>query len=304
MRYATKTSATILTLGLLTLAVLPLAATDDRVETLAKNSDPSPWTETGNDIFFDGGRVGIGTSTPSNKLTVENGELTVIDTNKIATLRSTGRSAFLAIENANGGANSLGRFTDGAEDYFWIDSASPGAFAPELVIRDGNVGIGTLEPEAALDVEGTTRTHVLEITGGADLAEPFGLSAGQTLVPGSVVAIDAADPGKLRVADAAYDRAVAGVVSGAGGVHPGMLMGQIGSIAHGDVPVALTGRVYTWVDASFGAIEPGDLLTTSPTSGHAMKAADAGRSQGAILGKAMTRLEKGRGLVLTLVGLQ
>ena len=97
---------------------------------------------------------------------------------------------------------------------------------------------------------------------------------------------------------------VAGVVSGAGGIETGLIMGQRGSVADGAIPVALTGRVYVWVDASYGAVSPGDLLTSSATAGHAMKVSDYGRSQGATLGKAMTGLSEGRGLVLMLVSLQ
>ena len=83
-----------------------------------------------------------------------------------------------------------------------------------------------------------------------------------------------------------------------------MLMGQEGSEADGKSPVALTGRVYCQADASGGPIEPGDLLTTSDTPGHAMKVIDHTKAQGAILGKAMTSLKKGKGLVLVLVTLQ
>ena len=72
----------------------------------------------------------------------------------------------------------------------------------------------------------------------------------------------------------------------------------------GEMPVALAGRVYVLADASEGAIEPGDLLTTSALPGHAMKATDLTAAQGAILGKAMTSLEEGTGLVLVLVTLQ
>jgi hypothetical protein len=93
-------------------------------------------------------------------------------------------------------------------------------------------------------------------------------------------------------------------VSGAGGVKAGMVMSQEGTLADGKFPVALTGRVYCWVDASESAIEPGDLLTTSSTPGHAMKAANAAQAQGAIIGKAMTSLKEGKGLVLVLVTLQ
>jgi len=51
-------------------------------------------------------------------------------------------------------------------------------------------------------------------------------------------------------------------------------------------------------------IKPGDLLTTSDTPGHAMKVTEHPRAQGAILGKAMSSLESGTGLVLVLVTLQ
>jgi hypothetical protein len=94
------------------------------------------------------------------------------------------------------------------------------------------------------------------------------------------------------------------VVSGAGDVETGLIMRHAGSIADGEVPVALVGRVYVLADASYGSIEPGDLLTTSDTSGHVMKVLDRDRALGAVLGKAMTPLEEGSGLVLALVNLQ
>jgi hypothetical protein len=68
--------------------------------------------------------------------------------------------------------------------------------------------------------------------------------------------------------------------------------------------VALSGRVYVLADAAHGAIRPGDLLTTSDTPGHAMKVVNHMQSQGAILGKAMSGLKNGKGMVLVLVTLQ
>jgi len=68
--------------------------------------------------------------------------------------------------------------------------------------------------------------------------------------------------------------------------------------------VALTGRVYVQADAGYGAIKPGDLLTTSDTPGHAMKVIDHAQARGAVLGKAMSSLKEGKGLVLVLVTLQ
>ena len=119
-----------------------------------------------------------------------------------------------------------------------------------------------------------------------------------------VLVIDPEHPGRLKPCASACDRKVAGIVSGAGGVETGVSMGHDGTIANGKHPVALSGRVYCMVDASQGEIEPGDMLTTSTTVGHAMKAADFDRARGAILGKAMTGLKSGRGLALVLVNLQ
>ncbi|MCP4548342.1 MAG: hypothetical protein GY835_17925 [bacterium] len=168
-------------------------------------------------------------------------------------------------------------------------------------------GHQSLTLDAHYSASGTSRviTDALEITGGADLSEQFDVVGGKGQPePGMVVCIDPGRPGQLTLSGNAYDRRVAGVISGAGDVRPGMLMGQRGSVADGDLPVALVGRVYVWADASNGPITPGDLLTTSSTPGHAMRVDDHTRAMGAILGKAMTGLDQGRGLVLVLVSLQ
>jgi hypothetical protein len=152
---------------------------------------------------------------------------------------------------------------------------------------------------------GRVRVNVLEITGGSDLAEPFEIVDEESVQPGMVVAIDPRHPGSLRIADQPYDRTVAGIISGAGDIKPGVLMGQTDSDAAGAMPVALSGRVYCNVDAAYGAIQPGDLLTTSPTRGYAMVVKDYARAQGAILGKAMQGLPEGqKGQILVLVTLQ
>jgi hypothetical protein len=117
--------------------------------------------------------------------------------------------------------------------------------------------------------------RTLTIIGGADLAEPF--AVGDAEIPeGSVVVIDDAHPGHLTVSTQSYDTRVAGVVSGANGVKPGIQMSQRG-VVEGTENIALTGRVYVKADASWGAIKPGDLLTTSDTPGHAMKVRDPAR---------------------------
>ena len=90
-------------------------------------------------------------------------------------------------------------------------------------------------------------------------------------------------------------------MAGANGLGSGVKLGSQGF----DYDVALAGRVYCNVVASESSIEPGDLLTTSSIPGYAMKASDYDLAKGAILGKAMEPLEKGRqGQILVLVTLQ
>lgn len=166
----------------------------------------------------------------------------------------------------------------------------------------GNVGIGTDSPQTKLDVRGITRTCALTITGGCDLAEPFAVD-GSEIPAGSVMIIDENHTGGLKLSQQAYDTRVAGIISGAQGINAGITLRQAGTFDSGP-SVALSGRVYARADASYGAIKPGDLLTTSNTPGHAMKVSDHAKAAGAILGKAMSSLGQGKGLVLVLVTLQ
>ena len=178
----------------------------------------------------------------------------------------------------------------------------PAATNGIAITTAGNVGIGTATPAAKLHVIGTIRTSVLTITGGADMAEPFQVED-EEVEAGSVVVIDDRHPGRLKRSRTAYDKRVAGIVSGANGIHPGIALQQEGVLDQGQ-NVALSGRVYVRADASSGPIRPGDLLTTSNVPGHAMRARDHVRAQGAVLGKAMSALPEGEGLVLVLVTLQ
>jgi len=186
-------------------------------------------------------------------------------------------------------------------------------YAPNGTNAAGVVGVAAtggyfasngLGANTALWANGLCKVGTLQILGGADLAEPFDVS-GEDVKPGMVVVIDPEHPGRLKPCAQPYDRKVAGIISGAGGVATGLSMGHEGTLASGKHPVALSGRVYCLAEASHGAIEPGDMLTTSALAGHAMKAKDFGKGRGAIIGKAMTSLKSGqRGLVLVLVNLQ
>jgi len=56
------------------------------------------------------------------------------------------------------------------------------------------------------------------------------------------------------------------------------------------------------VDATYAAIDVGDLLSTSPTPGHAMRAETA--APGTILGKALGSIDDGTGIIRVLVMLR
>jgi len=136
---------------------------------------------------------------------------------------------------------------------------------------------------------------------GADCAEEFEADDDCSLTPGTVVCIGR--DGRLRMSTKAYDRQVAGVVAGAGDLQPGIVLGRH-PINLARVPVALLGRVSCKDDANTEPIDAGDLVTTAARPGHAMRASDAERSFGAVIGKALDQLSHGRGMIRVLIALQ
>jgi hypothetical protein len=135
----------------------------------------------------------------------------------------------------------------------------------------------------------------------ADCAEHFDIGAGVTVEPGTVMVVG--EDGALFPSQHAYDKRVAGVVSGAGNYKPGIVLDKQES-GNTRKPIALLGKVYCKVDSQYGAIEVGDLLTTSSTTGHAMKAADPHKAFGTVIGKALRPLAEGQGLIPILIALQ
>jgi hypothetical protein len=145
----------------------------------------------------------------------------------------------------------------------------------------------------------------VEVTGdirlpSADCAEEFNV-AGAPAEPGTVMVLgrDAAlEPSRVE-----YDKRVAGVVSGAGSYRPAIVLDSSPMVGSRQ-PIALLGKVYCLVDARIQPIAIGDLLTTSSTPGHAMKATDHARSFGATIGKALAALDGGLGTIPILIALQ
>lgn len=211
-----------------------------------------------------------------------------------------GTCALLAAEP--GGLGSL--WTNNA-----YDPANPGSgFRRTINLLNGNVGIGGSKDEVAkspserLVVAGNIFATGDVRLAGADCAEEFPVR--ERLEPGTVVVIG--ENGELEASSQPYDTRVAGILSGAATLKPGIVLGKIpsGEPTGTRMPLALAGTAYCNADGDFGPIRIGDLLTTSPTSGHAMKVSDPSRAFGAVIGKAMQPLAEGRGLILVLITLQ
>jgi hypothetical protein len=197
------------------------------------------------------------------------------------------------------------------------------------VFRNGEHGLGDevfrVDEEGNVFARGSFRPSSMDLAEYHPVLEPVEI--------GDVLVADRKLPGLMRLGRAAHDAAVVGIVSG----EPGVVLGSgIRRIAEADpelaarldeartfgdrkeeaalwsemerrfrsthAPVALSGTVPCKVDAGYGAIQVGDLLTVSPTPGHAMRSDDA--FPGTIIGKAMEPLESGTGMVRVLVMLR
>jgi hypothetical protein len=161
------------------------------------------------------------------------------------------------------------------------------------------------DQNGALFARGNPAGHFegnVEVTG-EDFAEDFDIGTGQLneIEPGTVMVLD--EKGGVVPSHMAYDKKVAGVISGAGGYRSGIILGRQ-QCQSNRLPIALMGKVYCKVDATQSSIEIGDLLTTSPKKGHAMKANDPYKAFGAVVGKALDSIKEGIGVIPILVALQ
>jgi hypothetical protein len=192
-------------------------------------------------------------------------------------------------------------------------------------INGGNVGIGTTNPGAPLEVngnikmtynpsnpstftfaDGTVQTTAYTGTqcSGADYAEAIDVTGDRTKYePGDILVIDPNAPGKFLKSNQAYSTLVAGIYS----TKPGFVGRKLPPTPETsvmEVPMAMVGRVPTKVSAENGPIQVGDLLVSSSTIGYAMKGTDRSQMLGAVVGKALGKLDSGTGVIEVLVTLQ
>jgi len=255
-------------------------------------SGSSFWLDTDPDgIHYDEGNVGIGTTPRADTKLFINGATKVggkvyLKSNSNIISGTSYLSGTITLENSY--AALLGGNSGSSRGIQMLSMGEPilGDYSSEINVFNND------------DIQAISLDFV-----GSDFAENFDIVAEVKPLPGMVVSIDPDHAGKLMLSQTAYDTKVAGIVSGANGISPGMMMGQENSIADGEYPVALSGRVYAYASIEGGAIKPGDLLTTAAKEGHVMKVNDVQKAQGAIIGKAMTHITEEGKLVLVLVNL-
>jgi hypothetical protein len=224
--------------------------------------------------------------------------------------RSETSNGVVGHSNGNAAGGNAGVFGEHLNHGTGVTGKSDGGFgvaglshSSNGVLAQSDTGIGLVAKGGRLaalfegDVEVTGDIRLLN----ADCAEQFAVVGSCPIEPGTVVVLAASD-GTLCESERPYDRRVAGVVSGAGAFKPGIVLDARSSDSV-RVPVALVGKVYCKVDASYGRIDVGDPLTTSATLGHAMVASDTSKASGAILGKALRPMVQGVGLIPVLVTL-
>jgi hypothetical protein len=257
------------------------------------------FVETGSDlkalVIQPGGNVGIGTTSPLQKLHV---------------FESGNNSYAAQLEQTNATASNglyIKTQTTNSTDAALHVASNNGATQIISARNNGNVGIGNSAPTEKLHVTGNGKfTGNLTVDGNIaakyqDVAE--WVRSAEQLAAGTVVVLDSTKSNQVIASTQSYDTRVAGVIS----EQPGITLGESGE---GKVLVATTGRVRVKVDASRGAIKIGDLLVTSDIPGVAMKSepVNLGGVQihrpGTLIGKALEPLARGSGTILVLLSLQ
>jgi hypothetical protein len=196
-------------------------------------------------------------------------------------------------------AAKLEIYASGADDLFLVREAIAfGLTATRLIVKDGgNVGIGSVDPGTyKLYVDGDMWADTYSGTG-CDIAERYEVSQdSDNLEAGDVVILDSNEETKVKKSNKPYDTMVIGVIS----TNPSMTMGVLED-NEGHPPVALLGKVPTKVTTENGPIKVGDNIVSSSKPGHGMKCDDFSKCQGAIIGKALQKLESGEGIIEILI---
>jgi len=206
---------------------------------------------------------------------------------------------------------------------FWTGNAGD-PVERTVITSSGNVGIGTTTPGALLEVDGNIKLTAgsgASVTfpdgtvqstayagttcpAGGDYAESIDITGDKhEYEPGDVMVIDPSHPGHFLKSSEPYSTLVAGIYSTKPGF-VGRRQTTDPKTSTTEIPMAMVGVVPTKVSAENGPIKVGDLLVTSSTRGYVMKGTDRNVMVGAVVGKALAKLDNGTGTIEVLVSLQ
>jgi hypothetical protein len=241
------------------------------------------------------GNVGLGTATPATGLDVSNG---IIHEGGLVNPTTTLQGAYLGWNSTNGQGETDFINNPGTGVGGWYFISVPTAGSPQTdVLKISSGGAVTF---ADGTVQATAWNGVLC---GGDYAESVDATDGHAhLEPGDVMVVDSESPGGFMKSTQPYSTLVAGIYS----TKPG-IVGRRSSDpdkVKDQIPMAMVGIVPAKVSAENGAVRPGDLLVTSSIPGYVMKGNDRERMMGAIVGKALGKLDSGTGIIDVLVSLQ
>ncbi len=261
-------------------------------------------------MFQSGTSIGLGTTTPLEAFHVSFTDANGAHTGYAVQNKSGAAAAFsgMLFYDQNGALVQFQGFNNATHEYRINNIAAGGSYnfmigssSKFFVANNGNIGIGTSTPTAKLQVAGNVTVSGNIAAKYQDVAE--WVEASSPIEAGTVVIVDPAQPNRVVPSPRAYDTRVAGAVSR----QPGLVLGERSDTK---VIVAQSGRVLVKADATYGAIRIGDLLSTSPTPGYAMRSRPVRVGEqsmhrpGTLLGKALEALPAGKGEILVLLTLQ
>jgi hypothetical protein len=255
------------------------------------------------------------------------GDISVRDTNNREVLQFDGANAVMRIGNTDNEGDLIVRDNENREVFHVSGGSSELRLGTSgnkgnISVRDGGnrevlqfdaefavMRVGAQGNEGDLIVRNDAGAEVIHLNGGngdiilsnADAAEHFDIADSSKAIPAMLMVLN--HEGKIEPASFPYDKKVVGVVAGGGDYRPGIVLDHQKGRGP-SAPISVLGKVSCMADATYGSIEVGDLLTTSATVGHAMRANDPQRAFGSIIGKALTPLTEGVGMVNVLITLQ
>ena len=282
------------------------------------------------------GNVGIGTTSPSQKLHIVG----------LDSAPSTSGSAIDGVLRIGASITNIvldSGVKSGGGPYSWLQSRNQTTYSANYNLalnpNGGNVGIGTTTPGSKLDVYYATSTASTDIfrllsdvsgsgnvkfrvnaqgdifndgaatiSNPADVAESYSaleaVDAGTVVAFGSTtIAWSSTEGSATSTASSSDIYEIAGVRKALDGYEAVGVVStrpglHLGADIQNGVPVALSGRVPVKVTAENGLVLRGDYLTVSPTRpGYAMKLTGEGRS----IGRALSDYEVGRDKVMMMV---